>query len=149
MRRIPSLAIFVLTAMLCGGCWPRRFVAGPGVAGVVVDAQSQKPLSGVEAAISLSKYPPDSPSEAWSLRRNPTVISDTNGQFVVPIDKRWGLYIWPVDSFPEFGLLVLKQRGYQTSSIPVWSHSMTNVGLVFLKPLPKNGVTPTPTPSSP
>lgn len=124
-----------MVAALCSGCWPWRFTTSPGVSGIVLDAETRSPVGRAETVISLSKYPPDSPKDALEHTRNPFVTTDDAGHFLIPNERRWGIYIWPVDALPEFGLLVVRHDGYQTSSIPVWSRSVTNIGPVLLKPL--------------
>jgi hypothetical protein len=124
----------VTAGMLCSGCWPRSFTTSPGVSGIVLDAQTRSPVAGAKAAVSLSKYPPGSLDEAVTRTRTPQVTTDDAGQFSIPKEQRWGIYIWPVDSYPEFGLLVVRRDGYETSCIPIWSHSVTNLGPVLLKP---------------
>jgi hypothetical protein len=134
-RIILTAASLTMAGLLCSGCWPRRFTTSPGVSGTVLDSQTHSPLGGVEAVVSLSKYPPDSPQDAVEHTRNPTVTSNDAGHFLVPSERRWGIYIWPVDRLPEFGLLVVRRDGYETSSVPVWSRSVTNIGTILLKPL--------------
>lgn len=135
MRR--TLQIFGGIAMagcLCAGCVPLRFTAGPGASGTVIDSKTGAPISGAQVAISLCKYPPPSVDDALAVEREPKVTTDQSGQFSVPADRRWGIYIWPVDSLPEFGLLLVKHDGYEVAQIPIWSRSVTNVGQIILKP---------------
>ena len=123
-----------MAVVFCSGCWPRSFTTNPGVSGVVLDAQTRSPVSGAKAIVSLSKYPPYSKDELLTRTRPPQVITDDAGRFLIPSERRWGIYIWPIDSLPEFGLLVVKREGYETSCVPVWSRSITNIGPVLLKP---------------
>jgi hypothetical protein len=123
-----------LAGCLCIGCVPLRFVASPGASGTVIDSKTHAPVSGAEVAISLCKYPPPSVDDALAVEREPKVTTDQSGQFSVPPDRRWGIYIWPVDSLPEFGLLLVKHDGYEVAQVPIWSRSVTNVGQVILKP---------------
>jgi hypothetical protein len=125
---------FAMAGCLCIGCIPWRFTAGPGASGTVIDSKTRAPISGAQVAISLCKYPPSSLDDALAAERDPKVTTDQSGQFSVPADRRWGIYIFPVDSLPEFGLLVVKHDGYEVAEVPVWSRSVANVGAIVLKP---------------
>jgi len=111
-----------------------RFNVTPGASGVVMDSQSRAPLAGARVAISLAKYPAPSLADALEVTRPPVVTTDTAGRFYVPADHRWGIYILPVDRFPEFGLLTVQHNGYDPLLVPLWSHSVTNLGQILLTP---------------
>jgi hypothetical protein len=133
-RTILKFACLVIAGCACAGCFPWRFNASPGASGTVLDSRTHSPVDGAHVAISLSRFPPSSADDALAAERQPKVTTDKDGRFSVPSDRRWGIYIWPVDALPEFGLLVVDSDGYDVAEIPVWSRSVTNVGAIYLKP---------------
>lgn len=136
-RSILTVAGLLAAACLCSGCWPMRLTSSPGASGVILNSQTRAPVAGAQVVVSLSKYPPDSVADALEKARAPKVVSDASGLFSVPPERRWGIYILPMDIFPQFGLLVLKHDGYQPGLVPVWSRSTTNLGPVLLVPAAK------------
>lgn len=131
--RLAGTALAVLALMLgCGGCIPLRFNTSPGATGRVVDASTHAPISGAEIVISRSTYPPESGEKAFENRRDPLVLSQQGGSFSIPPERRLDLYCLPVDVFPRFGLLVVRQKGYQIACVPFWSKSTAELGEIQL-----------------
>ena len=120
------------------GCIPLRYTTSPGATGRVIDASTQAPIRGAEIAISRSTYPPDSPDKAFANKRSPTVMSNNDGGFSVPVERRVDLYCIPVDAFPRFGMLVINHDGYATTCIPFWSHAVADLGSIQIKPAAQN-----------
>jgi hypothetical protein len=132
--RLAGAGLAMLALMLgCTGCIPLKFNTSPGATGRVVDASTHAPISGAELAISRSTYPPESPEKAFEDRRAPLVLSQQGGSFSIPPERRLDLYCLPVDVFPRFGLLVVRQKGYQTACVPFWSKSLANLGDIQLQ----------------
>lgn len=135
--RWPGLSLVGLAvAWLCTGCIPIRFTTSPGARGKVVDVVTHSPVQGAELVVSRSTYPPDSPDKAFAYRRAPVVMSQQDGQFSIPLERRLDLYFVPVDVFPRFGLLVVRCQGYETTCVPFWSRSVAELGEIQVKPGP-------------
>jgi hypothetical protein len=141
MNRMPrvktSSLVIILLVGLCSGCIPLRFTTSPGASGRIVDAKTHLPVPGAELVISRSTYPPASADNAFANGRSPTVMSSGNGQFSLPLERRFDLYFLPVDAFSRFGLLVVKREGYATTCVPFWSHSVAALGEIPVEPLSK------------
>jgi hypothetical protein len=60
-------------------------------------------------------------------------MSQEEGQFSLPLERRVDLYFFPVDVFPRFGLLVVRRPGYETTCVPFWSKSVAELGEIALK----------------
>jgi hypothetical protein len=131
------LASALVAAWLGAGCCPWRFTTSPGASGVVMDPRTHSPVRGAEVIVSLSKYPPTSIADALANTRPPKATTKEDGRFAVAPERRWGIFIAPVDWCPEFGLLVVKRDGFESTAIPFWSRSTTNVGEVWLQPAAK------------
>src|SRR5436189_3973965 len=113
--------LLLTLALLCTGCCPLRFTTSPGASGRVLDSQTRAPIAGAEVVVSRSTYPPPSAEEAFSNHRSSIVSTDTAGQFSIPPQHGWNLFVLPIDAFPPFGLLVVKRNGYQAALVPMWS----------------------------
>lgn len=133
-----TLQLFGLlfVSLICSGCWPMRFATSPGVTGIVKDAQSHAPVAGAEVFVSRARYRlpvvtntvtgqteivpgtqnqllPPSLQEAFTNARPPTVVTRPDGRFSIPPEKRWGIYIVPMDVFGPYGTLVIRREGYE------------------------------------
>jgi hypothetical protein len=135
VRVIIPMLICCAMAWLCTACIPLRFTTSPGATGKIVDAATSAPVTGAEVLISHSTYPPPSPDNAFTNARPPTVMSRTDGEFSVPLERRLDLYCFPIDVFPRFGLLVVKCPGYETACVPFWSHSVADLGEIKVRRL--------------
>lgn len=134
-RAVLLFLAFVVT--ISWGCVPIRYTTSPGAKGRVIDAATHQPISGAEVAISRSIYPPESPDKAFANSRSPTVMSDQHGVFSLPPERRFDIYCIPVDSFPRFGLLVIKRSGIATTCVPFWSRSVAELGEILVPPAPE------------
>jgi hypothetical protein len=140
IRRISRVVrlVGVLGVCLSGSsCLPLRFNASPGASGVVLDSESRSPLAGAEVVVSKMIYPPPSADEAFTNSRPPVITTDSEGHFSIPADRRWDIFVIPIDLFPRFGLLVIKRDGYESAALPFWSRSVTDIGEVAMKPVKK------------
>ena len=127
-RPLVTLGLLLGLLSLSAGCVPLKYTISPGATGRIVDAATRAPVSGAEVVISRSTYPPESPDKAFDNSRSPTVMSNDQGTFSLPVERRVDLYCVPVDVFPRFGLLVVKCKGYATTCLPFWSHSVADLG---------------------
>ena len=132
-----EMTMLLIAAWSCTGCVPLKYTTSPGASGVVLDSKTRAPLTGAEVVISRSTYPPVSVGEAFTNSRPPTVITEASGRFSIPPEHVWDLFVVPVDSFPPFGLLVVKHEGYDSVLIPFWSRSTKPLGEVLMKPVAK------------
>jgi hypothetical protein len=104
---------------------------------VVLDSNTHAPILGAEVVISHSTYPPPSPEEAFTNSRPPVIKTEQGGQFLIPPERGWDLFVVPIDVFPPFGLLVVRRDGYQPVLVPFWSRSVKPLGEVVMKPADK------------
>jgi hypothetical protein len=134
-----GFCIFVSTLLYfsCSGCLPLRFNTSPGASGVVLDADRQAPIAGADVVVSQMIYPPPSADEAFTNNRPPVVTTDIDGHFTIPPEKRWDIFVIPIDVFPRFGLLVVKCDGYESLAIPFWSRTVLDIGDIAMKPVKK------------
>ena len=142
MKRIHSLAgLFALT-LLCAGCWPARVTSSPAARGVVLDFETEKPISGAKVQMSDSWNPmwnmnnPPQLAEVLSKARPPLVITGTNGEFSIPRKHKW-VIMYPTPAWFTPGMLVIQRDGYKTEFFP--SDDMGNEdlkpGKFYLTPL--------------
>jgi hypothetical protein len=125
----------LLLLLASSACIPLRFNTSPGASGVVLDSRTRSPIDGAEVVVSRLTYPPPSVEAALTNSRPPTAITTNGGQFSIPAERRLDLYVVPVDIFPRFGMLVVKHEGYESTLLPFWSRSVTDVGEVALTPV--------------
>jgi hypothetical protein len=130
-----QILVLGIAALACSGCLPLRFTTSPGASGVVLDSQTRAPIAGAEVVISHSTYPPASVGEAFTNSRPPLVTTETNGQFSIPPEHGWDLFVIPVDAFPPFGLLVVKHDGYEPVLVPFWSRDIKPLGELLMRPV--------------
>jgi hypothetical protein len=131
------VAILCASALGCSGCFPVKQTVSPGASGVVLDSKTREPIPGAEAVISLAVYPPDSAGDAFTNSRPPVVITQGGGEFLIPPERGWDLFVVPIDFFAPFGLLVVRHAGYQPVLVPFWSRSVKPLGEVVMKPVDK------------
>jgi hypothetical protein len=141
MRRLlnilPYSSISLVCFLACSGCFPLRHTLSPGASGVVVDANTHVPIPGAEVVISHSTYPPSTAEEAFTNSRPPIVKTPMSGNFSIPPERGWDLFVVPIDAFPPFGLLVVRHDGYEPALVPFWSRSTKPLGEVVMKPVEK------------
>jgi hypothetical protein len=65
------------------------------------------------------------------------IITASAGHFSIPAERRFDLYVLPIDLFPRFGMLVVKRYGYESAVVPFWSKSVKDLGEVALAPVSK------------
>jgi len=131
------LLLLPMAALSCSGCFPLRFTTSPGASGVVLDSATRAPLMGAEVVISRAVYPPVSIEAAFTNSRLPMVLTKESGEFSIPPEKRWDIYVVPLDIFPHFAMLVVRSEGYQSTVLPFWSRSVKPVGEILLQPVPR------------
>lgn len=82
---------------------------------------------------------PPALSNALADIRPPIVITGDDGRFSIPSQKRWGLYIMPMDVFPPQGTLIVTKDGYEPLMVSVgWAstnlHEIKLVGTSGTRP---------------
>ena len=135
----------LVVVFLCSGCVVFRQTYSPGAEGVVIDSQSHSPIAGVEVAVSEARDAALSITNALAELREPTVHTNPDGRFTVPAQRslNFGLILfwWPshtTNSAPlPSGTLVLRRDGYVPATIPFCSELVTNLGEVWMKPIPQ------------
>jgi hypothetical protein len=137
MKFTGHLLLFLMAVGFLGsGCFPMRNTTSPGVAGIVLDAESRAPITGAKVFVSHAFYHlplatndftgevepvaatgtqrlPPSMTEVILNARPPTVITGLDGRFSIPPEKRWGIYIVPMDVSGLYGTLVVRREGYR------------------------------------
>jgi hypothetical protein len=138
--------LLILCCVFSVSCWPMRFVTSPGAKGVVVDSRSHRPIKNIEVFVSRAGFEPrrvknpktgrvepvfadydtfvpPSLNKAIEGMRSPKVVTATNGQFFIPPETVWGIYIVPMDLFPATGSLLLRRGGQAEISRQLISNS--------------------------
>ena len=143
----------MIVVFCCCGCFPYHFTISPSVAGRIVDDNTGAPVDGAEVIVSRASYEfsnnafdpvthqlkpgaePQPPplNEAIRCARPPVATTTADGAFAIPPQKRWGLYIIPMDLFEPRGSLVIRRQGYQDVILSVSSWRIINLGAVRLK----------------
>ena len=127
----------LLCVLASFGCIPMRFNTSPGASGVVLDSRTRAPIDGAQVLVSRLTYPPPSVEAALTNCRPPVIITASAGHFSIPAERRFDLYVLPIDLFPRFGMLVVKRYGYESAVVPFWSKSVKDLGEVALAPVSK------------
>ncbi|HEY2809030.1 MAG TPA: hypothetical protein VGI91_09565 [Steroidobacteraceae bacterium] len=100
----PVVAAFLLSL---AGCWEITTFVSPAASGTVIDAISQKPISG--ATVSVNDHP--------------GIFAQTNsaGEFVLVPDtrKKHIFLLGPYESLPPAGTVVVSADGYVSTEIGV------------------------------
>ena len=133
----------IVTALLCCGCFPARFVVSPAVRGAVVDRATGAPVAGAEVIISGATFNPSFPmdpvtrrplypnetnskapkapalSEVLARARKPAVQTADDGSFSIPEQARWGPYYVGMDPMPPQGTILIRRSGYSDFMLPV------------------------------
>ena len=99
----------VTIAVGLSGCViPYRFTTRQGAVGSIVDKGSHRPLSG--ALITVTTH-----GETISAN------SGTNGRFIVPSVREWGVFLAPTDPRPTPWVLKVSAPDYQTYTEKYWT----------------------------
>ena len=121
--RFPSM---MALGLLCSGCLKfERQVTSPAARGVVLDAQTQAPLSGADVVVSrlydLSTNPP-AISDALTNTRPPVVTTGKDGRLRIPAEQHRELIVdYLIQPYrARGGTLIVQRAGYQPAAIPLW-----------------------------
>lgn len=103
-KRQLTYIFLYLASVFLSGCFPVQYTLNPGASGIVVDAQNKKPIAGASVLLTTS-------SNVDPTRR---VSATTNeqGEFVIPADQKWGVYIVPMDPIGLEGVVTVQAMGY-------------------------------------
>jgi hypothetical protein len=140
---------------------PLRFTSSPGAIGVVLDAHS-RPLAGAEVFVSTvrwrwptvtnavpgqvdldlnGEYLPPPLSEAIINARLPIAITGSDGRFLIPAEKRWGILILPLglmgDVFPASGTLVVRRDAYEPAMVLIMADDEDKIREILMMPVTK------------
>lgn len=92
-------AVAAVSALMTGCVIPYHFITRTGAVGTIVDSQTKKPVVG--AAVSMK-----------GDTSTASTKSDKNGQFSLPAERSWGIYIIPEELWPQPDLLTVERKGY-------------------------------------
>jgi hypothetical protein len=136
MKLIVS-ATMMLLLLFVVGCFPVHQTVSPSVAGVVIDAQTYAPVSGAQAVVAYSGYPPPTTPEAFTNTRPPIVFTKSDGSFMIPSGQRriW-VTVLPIDCFYPVSTLLVRADGYVPAVIPITTIGAraTNISKIYLTP---------------
>ena len=124
MRHLLLLPVCLATS----GCFPYYYTARPGITGTVVSAASQQPVVGAGIAFG---------------RTNAVVAQTaTDGSFLIPPQKQWGIWIIPQDVFTMRYAVSIRHDGFQDYEAEVLSNSADGgkratkqLGLISISPV--------------
>jgi hypothetical protein len=124
------LAVLALVPVLSACVVPYHYTIRPGVSGRVVDRRSLEPISSAKVTVvSRSVVPRQAP-----LTLSVTVNSD--GRFALPAERRWGLYIAPMDIWGPMSETTVSAVDYETESMRLSTNALgpkaVELGTVFL-----------------
>lgn len=121
--------VLVSICITASGCFPFRYTMRPGVAGTVVGADNQKPIGGADVLFGLST--------------TNFTQTDTDGSFLIPPQKKWGIWIIPQDVFHRSYSVTILHAGYEPynsrgsfSPADQGKNALKQLGVISLKPLP-------------
>ena len=103
--------ILVLTASLLTGCFPAVVASAPSAMGRIVSPSGQ-PSVGVEVRALRERYTRDDHGHT-AKTLEPYAVTETNesGEFILPMDASWGIYIAPMDFFSQPAQLEVVEPG--------------------------------------
>ena len=103
MKPTVVLLSLVACAGLSGCVIPYRYTTRIRAKATVVDARTSRPIAAAD--IKLAQ-----PANQTSIRSSP------DGTFVIPAQKEWGAYIFPMESFPRPTPVVVSHPGYTAAT---------------------------------
>ena len=120
---------FVIACMVSSGCFPYHYTSRPGISGIVVSGDGQKPVP--DAIVSFGR-----------TNVAAVAVSSANGSFAVPPKRTWGIWIIPQDVFASHWLVCIRHDGYATnytefafSAAATGKAARKDLGVIPLKPL--------------
>jgi hypothetical protein len=146
MKHFRGLIVITILGLLGAGCWPARLMVTPPATGLVLDAQTQQPISHAKLVMCQSyqvvngdyiRYSdPPNAGEVLSNALARAVYTDDNGHFSVHSTHEWVIY-YPSPTRLIEGMLVVQKDGYQTNLVPVSKMLGQQAGTIRLEPLGK------------
>ena len=115
------------------GCFPMHFVTRPGISGTVVDDATSRPV--VDATVTLRMQ-----AVRGGIATSTSTTTDAKGTFSVAPERRWGIYVVPMDFIGLFGTAEFRATGYAETSRELRSSpaglAVLNLGEVRLRITP-------------
>jgi len=100
-KTILFICLSIIFASL--GCLPYRFVTRPGASGQVVDLKTNNPVAGAKASL-VTTFD--------SVRTEVATMTSNEGYFHLNSERKWGLFIVPMDPARISGDLTISADGY-------------------------------------
>jgi hypothetical protein len=95
--------LIVVMGLSLTACFPVHFLVQPAISGSVVDDSTSVPVANATVILSRS---------GSSDRPLIATVTDTNGQFALPVRRAWGVYMMPEDVFDFGGTVDIYASGY-------------------------------------
>jgi hypothetical protein len=85
------------------------------------------------------EYLPPPLSEAIIKARLPIAITGSDGRFLIPAEKRWGILILGLmgDVFPASGTLVVRQDAYEPAMVLIMADDEDKIREIRMMPVTK------------
>lgn len=131
MTRQYKYFMFLITfsILVCTGCVPYHFTTRPGAIGTVIDAESKLPIAGAAITLKSSGFP--------EKHTEVSILTETDGQFLIKPLQNWSLYIVPMDPLPLKSVVTIRSNGYSEIQkefrVNTMGPSMTNLGIIEMK----------------
>jgi hypothetical protein len=138
--KLKAQAVSVLfVAAVCSGCIPYHGIMRPGVVGSVVDARTGRPVSAARVTVDTAHDPL---LRTRSSFVKASVESDSNGEFLIPPQRKWILWLTWAPIEPSNFQLDVQHEGYQSFDCKflcgdVDASAFRSFPQIRLEPLPK------------
>ena len=112
-KTILIICLSIIFASL--GCLPYRFVTRPGASGQVVDLKTNNPVAGAKASL-VSTFN--------GVRTETETMTSNEGFFHIYPERKWGLFIVPMDPARISGDLTINADGYVDFNKTIHTNTM-------------------------
>lgn len=129
IKRKSIYCIFFLVSAFLSGCFPIQYTINPGASGRVVDAENNDPIADANVHLDTSTH--------TNTKRRVSTTTNNRGEFCIPADQEWGIYIVPMDPFPLTGTVTIQASGYKETTKEFRTSTMgpanSKLGVILLE----------------